>query len=481
MKDRLSKYPGRVKLTPVAGQADTFDMIRADEPEEAGTPLNKNSLLKDETAVELGLDPADDPTPDDALKKIMEKYNPKVGDLLETLRTDLGDEWLLCNGGDIPNGLYPELREIIPYSTEWKSIAQGEKYKYVRPMPFVDAWALICNLDSSNAEKWNSAIVYDAEMGAAVSIECPLVVDGTKGRIYGITHDGTRYVLAASYRSSSSSSNTICFYSSVNLVDWIEIYRTTIGGYSQDMRDFYFDGSLYLSIMGTKDSNTIIYSTDLGTSTTTKLTAYSSSNGYEWFDVCPLGYWGASTDNDTGFTMSKSGETTSLFILNSNHYKNLLFFNDRYCITVPNKYGYSSNNTKMGIIDLETETTTSIAVETLITGTGETRNYQIVGVEYDPDMKEWVLYAQPAQQSVEPVYYAVYLSDDADPTDIADYRVVSGVVLPKIKTYAQMSLLKSQVYIASTTERYFRTPNIKPLPSHDGDTYKYIYAGGADE
>jgi hypothetical protein len=479
MKDRLSKYPGRVKLTPVAGQADTFDMIRADEPENEGTPLNKNSLLKDETAVELGLDPADDPTPDDALKKIMEKYDPKVGDVLETLRTDLGDEWLLCNGGDIPNGLYPELREIIPYSTEWKSIAQGEKYKYVRPMPFVDAWALICKIGTSSSDEiWNTAMVYNATMNAVVTIACPLVVDGTKGRIYGITHDGTRYVLAASYRSSSSSSNTICFYSSVNLVDWIEIYRTTIGGYSQDMRDFYFDGSLYLSIMGTKDSNTIIYSTDLGTSTTTKLTAYSSSNGYEWFDVCPLGYWGASTDNDTGFTMSKSGKTTNLFILNSNHYKNLLFFNDRYCITVPNKYGYSSNNTKMGIIDLETETTTSIAVETLITGTGETRNYQIVGVEYYRDANEWVMYVERYATSEK---YAVYLSDSADPTDIAQYRVVRVETHPKIMTYAQMSLRKSQVYIESTSDRSFRFPNIKFLPTHDGDTYKYIYAGGAEE
>ena len=39
--DRIPTYPGRVKLTPVAGQENTYDMMRADAPIEAGTPINK--------------------------------------------------------------------------------------------------------------------------------------------------------------------------------------------------------------------------------------------------------------------------------------------------------------------------------------------------------------------------------------------------------------------------------------------------------
>ena len=39
VKDRVSSYPGRVKLTPVAGQTNTYDLVRADQPTEAGTPL----------------------------------------------------------------------------------------------------------------------------------------------------------------------------------------------------------------------------------------------------------------------------------------------------------------------------------------------------------------------------------------------------------------------------------------------------------
>lgn len=44
MKDRVPRYPGRVKMTPVAGQANTYDMVRADEPTQVGTPLNKKLL-----------------------------------------------------------------------------------------------------------------------------------------------------------------------------------------------------------------------------------------------------------------------------------------------------------------------------------------------------------------------------------------------------------------------------------------------------
>jgi hypothetical protein len=77
MQDRISAYPGRVKLTPVAGQADTYDLTRADQPTQEGTPLNKAAPLSDTTvnALKSGYsdwpDNADTVTPDDALARIM--------------------------------------------------------------------------------------------------------------------------------------------------------------------------------------------------------------------------------------------------------------------------------------------------------------------------------------------------------------------------------------------------------------------------
>ena len=69
MKDRVPTYPGRVKLIPVAGQANTYDIVRADEPQQEGTPLNKSTLLSDTTKSALGLTQSD-PTVNDALAKI---------------------------------------------------------------------------------------------------------------------------------------------------------------------------------------------------------------------------------------------------------------------------------------------------------------------------------------------------------------------------------------------------------------------------
>lgn len=75
MQDRISAYPGRVKLTPVAGQADTYDLTRADQPTQEGTPLNKANLLSDTAAAQVWGDsvPAD-PSPSDAFAALAAKY-----------------------------------------------------------------------------------------------------------------------------------------------------------------------------------------------------------------------------------------------------------------------------------------------------------------------------------------------------------------------------------------------------------------------
>ena len=69
MQDRVSLYPGRVKLEPVAGQANLYDLTRADQPTQEGTPLNKASFLKDYTCGLLGLSSA--AVPDDALLALL--------------------------------------------------------------------------------------------------------------------------------------------------------------------------------------------------------------------------------------------------------------------------------------------------------------------------------------------------------------------------------------------------------------------------
>lgn len=98
MKDRVPTYPGRVKLTPVSGETDTYDLTRADEPVQEGTPLNKASLLSDAAASFIGLT-SDTATPNNAFTKLAQLiYDGFGGAIIDiTLQG--------ANGMPIPNAV----------------------------------------------------------------------------------------------------------------------------------------------------------------------------------------------------------------------------------------------------------------------------------------------------------------------------------------------------------------------------------------
>lgn len=69
MRDRIPVNPGRVLITPEGGSAAFYaTMVRADNPTQEGTPLNKATLLTDATAALFGL--GADAVPDDVLERI---------------------------------------------------------------------------------------------------------------------------------------------------------------------------------------------------------------------------------------------------------------------------------------------------------------------------------------------------------------------------------------------------------------------------
>lgn len=72
MKDRTPLYPGRIRLVPVEGQQYLYDMTRADGPTQSGTPLNKATFLKDDTASLFGM--GNYAVPDDVLA-YLGRYN----------------------------------------------------------------------------------------------------------------------------------------------------------------------------------------------------------------------------------------------------------------------------------------------------------------------------------------------------------------------------------------------------------------------
>lgn len=119
MQDRVPLYPGRVTLTPVSGQANTFDLVRADQPTQEGTPINKASLLKDATAALFGKTNA--AVPDDilnllsksALAQIKEKYTKTtigtlaVGKTITLNVSGKAKEFIVVHQGK-PSSLYDD-------------------------------------------------------------------------------------------------------------------------------------------------------------------------------------------------------------------------------------------------------------------------------------------------------------------------------------------------------------------------------------
>lgn len=104
MQDRVSLYPGRVKLEPVAGQANTYDLTRADQPTQEGTPLNKGSLLSDKYGIPYSAE-----TVDDMWGKVV-----PVGTILWFAKdAPPPGRFLLCDGSAINIDDYPELFEVI--------------------------------------------------------------------------------------------------------------------------------------------------------------------------------------------------------------------------------------------------------------------------------------------------------------------------------------------------------------------------------
>lgn len=53
MQDRISMYPGRIKLIPVDTNNGIYDVVRADEPTQEGTPLNTANLFSSLASQEI--------------------------------------------------------------------------------------------------------------------------------------------------------------------------------------------------------------------------------------------------------------------------------------------------------------------------------------------------------------------------------------------------------------------------------------------
>ena len=127
-----------MELTPVSGQTNVFDMSRADDPIEDGTPLNKATLLQDDTASLLDL--GTNATPDLMFSAL---YNRTLALHLVTISFDQefsGEEFIVAQGDDtVYTGTVPgTLKKVIGLSSADTTyrITCGDTYRDITTGPY---------------------------------------------------------------------------------------------------------------------------------------------------------------------------------------------------------------------------------------------------------------------------------------------------------------------------------------------------------
>jgi len=150
---------------------------RADEPVEGyeGTPYNVENILDNPTAEALGLDPADNPNPNDAFAAIPEAINKnarKIGDIIKTVRTDLGTNWLLCNGDEVNPSTYPDLYNLLtpnPFVPGWtKSYSVGSATN-LRNICYGNGYWAVCYSSSTSYVRYTTDITATSWSGHSKS------------------------------------------------------------------------------------------------------------------------------------------------------------------------------------------------------------------------------------------------------------------------------------------------------------------------
>lgn len=126
MKDRTPRYPNRIKLTHEDGSVEYVIWERADDPIESGTPLNKNTLLQDDTAALVSLD--DTATVDSVLfRTLMLTQDDYPASELEDIQLEsrsltVAPSWVTVSFGRTFNGTPTVYAIVQGDSTFWVQI-----------------------------------------------------------------------------------------------------------------------------------------------------------------------------------------------------------------------------------------------------------------------------------------------------------------------------------------------------------------------
>lgn len=384
MKDRVPLYPGRVKLEPVAGQANTYDMTRADQPQQVGTKLNKANLLTDETVTKIWPNASErpaDPTVNEALAALVRPEvsvvgtytgtGVKFGSLIEktTGTTIYNQRDVVAGNGvlvkmDVSGNIYSSAdsgstwvsRGRAGTTGSWNSMCYGNgiyvarNYNTAAWSEDLDTWHTVQLHDLTYGTPWiafgNGRFVTCDSYGFFYSddgktftrtLQLPDYLAGNR-----IVYGNGVFVICGKYNQSSS----YAMYSSDGIV-WSsaalprKVYATSAVCFARGE----FVAACSNKGLGNSDCNVYIYTSKTGadwvqSAEPTALTNSANSNDLKWMcyskdtDTLFLGtFTGAGSNAVTRIYMSGANSTEWTYLVPSNSYNvaasNAVVFNSK--------------------------------------------------------------------------------------------------------------------------------------------------------
>lgn len=394
----------------------------------------------------------------------------KIGDIKETMRTDLGEEWLYCNGDVVPQEEYTGLHAILPYNAEWRTVPQAQGYSYVKAIDTNRYW-MFHNIKYNHYRYKTSdyankkVLIYDSFTGEYTEVPCP-ATGAAYESISGMVFDGTRFVMCV------TASEKTLFYTSSNLTAWTLAYTYTTGTTSYGAYDMTYDGVAYVVVfygyVNNNDKGFIRAVNKELSGYTTLFDAAVYSNTYQLYP-CPGNRWmRCNNPNEAG------GDKGVFYIYNGGTATEVVKGDDKWVEFFNNDTLVTSSGVNVIVTKLSSKTKTTVDSKKII---GVTYNTVYNGILYDANADTWTLYFTATVSTSETAYYAAHIPGTSDPTVAANYTAERIPELPQLPTgqanYAHAHIQKGDFYMIR------RDPSQKNLPMGDGDTYKYIYAGRA--
>lgn len=203
--DRVPTYPGRVKMTPVYGQANTYDMVRADDPTTVGTPIDK-AVFDSITQSRL----------------TGRYYTPTVARSAYSNRTGITANPIPASGWSYSNG-----------------VANSGLYTVKASSVFDSAYSAAATFDASSSYYWQSAS--NTEAWLQIYTPSPLTVKKVKLRL---GQQSSAYPLNTKIQGSNNGTSWADLYSMTAVPNTLTEYTlTTTGAYSYYRLYFTFGGS----------------------------------------------------------------------------------------------------------------------------------------------------------------------------------------------------------------------------------------------